>query len=1186
MRALGDKIGSTLIAQSAGVACMPWSGSGLEVEYKKTGIPDDIYRKSCVTTIEECEEAVKKIGYPIMIKASEGGGGKGIRMVKDPKDLALSFEQVQGEVPGSPIFLMKLAETARHLEVQLLGDEHGDAIAIFGRDCSVQRRHQKIIEEGPVVAAPPDLWRKMEKAAVALAKEVGYTCAGTVEYLYMEDQNDYCFLELNPRLQVEHPVTELISGINLPAAQVLTAMGIPLHRMAEVRRMYGKDPNGSSPIDFDNTPGRPIPGHVIACRITAENPEDMFTPTSGHIVELNFRSTSDVWGYFSVSGGGGVHEFSDSQFGHMFATGRTRDQARRAMVLALKELSIRGDIRTTVEYLRQLLETPDFKKNRITTKWLDELMRSNKEGGVMMARPRPFISACLGAVFRAHAHSTETLAEYIGCLERGQFPAKHVHDDLVTSQQTLIYEDIKYEFTVHVSGPGSYTLVRGDWSADSEVITLADQGLLVSLNGKKFVVYGKEFPSGLRLTLEGCTLSFTEEYDPTNVKSNLQGKLVRYLCEDGAHINKGEALAEVEVMKMYITMAAPEAGVVTHKKPAGSVLAAGELVATMDLDNPDAVKKADIFEGKMPHFKPAHPEPRNVSMALSQHLDSLKMMLNGYRLGPGVVTASLEKVLTCLRDPMLPLAEFQTVISSLAGRLPEGLFNTLNELAHRYAAKSTHRFVWEKPQPFPVQDMVQAINDVEARLSVAQRAALETNCAPLKEMLQHYADGNHTRAIEVIEALLSQFFDVEHLFSNDYLPEYVIGQLRKEHKSDLMPVIHIARAHHQLDERKELVKSILDVVNTQFEPMTVAFLPVLHKLCKLTKATYSGVVLKARRVLIRHDLPSPQERLQRVQTLLSTTALDTTSPEKRVARLDPLIHQSQPIEDLIFSFIDAKKHRCDAVETYIRRSYHMYRLRDVNVGVSPEGLLLATWEFGTPLASRNLFTDAKTVESSSPAKKGKAKKGKAKKNSRKSSESESTTFELQRTQSGMNTTIQEVPSAGRDEYESAVMAFCDDFDALQKQLSIILSKFSSKGLHRVLYLGFQSRTSLSTDDNVAQYLQTFVQSNKSHLHDANIKKVTFIEVRSYNTVDYPRLFTFKSKFNFEEDRVVRHIEPASAFHLQLERLSCFKFSHVDSANREYPKHGSHTLKQESRSTKIHLLFPFSYFFCRDHNNPR
>jgi acetyl-CoA carboxylase/biotin carboxylase 1 len=190
--------------------------------------------------------------------------------------------------------------------------------------------------------------------------------AGTVEFLFSEDHS-FAFLELNPRLQVEHPCSELITGVNLPAAQLQIAMGIPLHRIADIRHMYGYDNYGTSAIPFDKavlgTPAdgeiaKPSPiGHVIACRITAENPDEGFKPSSGTVTEINFRTSPDVWGYFSVHATGGLHEFADSQFGHIFSHGKNREHARRSMVLALKELSIRAEFRTTTEYLIKLVET-------------------------------------------------------------------------------------------------------------------------------------------------------------------------------------------------------------------------------------------------------------------------------------------------------------------------------------------------------------------------------------------------------------------------------------------------------------------------------------------------------------------------------------------------------------------------------------------------------------------------------------------------------------------------------------------------------------------------------------------------------------------------------------------------------------------------------------------------------------
>jgi acetyl-CoA carboxylase/biotin carboxylase 1 len=316
MWALGDKVASSIVAQTADIPTLPWSGSDLKAQYsgKKIKISTELFNRGCVSTAEQGLLAASKIGFPVMIKASEGGGGKGIRRVDASEEFPALFRQVQAEVPGSPIFVMKLARGARHLEVQLLADQYGNAISLFGRDCSIQRRHQKIIEEAPAVIAVPEVFEDMEKSAVRIAKMVGYVSAGTVEYLYEPSEGRYYFLELNPRLQVEHPCTEMVADVNLPACQLQIGMGIPLYRIKDIRLLYGESPWDSNIIDFDSPPNKPRPwGHVIAARITSENPDEGFKPSSGTVQELNFRSSKNVWGYFSVAASGGLHEFADSQ---------------------------------------------------------------------------------------------------------------------------------------------------------------------------------------------------------------------------------------------------------------------------------------------------------------------------------------------------------------------------------------------------------------------------------------------------------------------------------------------------------------------------------------------------------------------------------------------------------------------------------------------------------------------------------------------------------------------------------------------------------------------------------------------------------------------------------------------------------------------------------------------------------
>ncbi|KAJ8868693.1 hypothetical protein PR048_030232 [Dryococelus australis] len=542
MWALGDKIASSIVAQTANIPTLPWSGSSLKAHYeaKKIKISSELYKKGCVPSVEDGMLAAQKIGYPVMIKASEGGGGKGIRKVEGAEEFPNLYRQVQAEVPGSPIFIMQLARCARHLEVQLLADQYGNAISLFGRDCSIQRRHQKIIEEAPAVIAEPDVFEDMEKAAVRLAKMVGYVSAGTVEYLY-DTNGNYYFLELNPRLQVEHPCTEMVADVNLPAAQLQIAMGLPLHRIKDIRLLYGESPWSDSEIDFDVPHHKPQPwGHVIAARITSENPDEGFKPSSGTVQELNFRSSKNVWGYFSVAASGGLHEFADSQFGHCFSWGENREQARENLVIALKELSIRGDFRTTVEYLIKLLETPCFQHNSIDTSWLDALIAERMQA----EKPDIILGVICASLHIADRTILDIFQNFQSSLERGQVQASNTLENSVDVE--LINDGFKYIVQVTKSGPSTYFLVMNNSSKEIDIHRLSDGGILLSVDGASFTTYMREEVDKYRVIIGNQTCVFDKENDPSQLRAPSAGKLISYLVEDGDFLNEGQAYAEIE----------------------------------------------------------------------------------------------------------------------------------------------------------------------------------------------------------------------------------------------------------------------------------------------------------------------------------------------------------------------------------------------------------------------------------------------------------------------------------------------------------------------------------------------------------------------------------------------------------------------------------------------------------------
>lgn len=371
-----------------------------------------------------------------------------------------------------------------------------------GRDCSTQRRFQKIFEEGPPSIAKPDTFKEMQRAAQRLTQSIGYIGAGTVEYLYNADTDDFFFLELNPRLQVEHPVTEGITGCNLPATQLQVVMGIPLFNIPEVRRLYGKpDMYGTDPIDFLEEDYKELDSHVIAARITAENPDEGFKPTSGSIERIKFQSTSNVWGYFSVGANGGIHEFADSQFGHLFAKGANREQARKALILALKEIEVRGEIRTTVEYLVQLLETKAFIDNTIDTAWLDGII---KEKSVKVETP-DHLTVTGAAIFKAFQHVKEGTAEVIESLAKGQVSTSGI-PNINSFNIEVAYKDIKYPFQVERLAEDIYRLTVAGNVIDARITETAEGGLVANFNGETHRIFGQDEPLGLRLVMDGVTI--------------------------------------------------------------------------------------------------------------------------------------------------------------------------------------------------------------------------------------------------------------------------------------------------------------------------------------------------------------------------------------------------------------------------------------------------------------------------------------------------------------------------------------------------------------------------------------------------------------------------------------------------------------------------------------------------------
>ena len=336
IRQMGDKIVARQMAESLGIPVIP--GSGL------------------IQNLGETMTAAEKIGYPVLLKAAAGGGGRGMKMARHPEDLKIIFAEASAEAHAafgdSRLYLERFIPTARHIEIQIMGDRYGNLVHLGERDCSLQRRYQKMLEEAPSPALSPELRAQMGLAALALAHQIQYENAGTVEFILDPDEKKFYFLEMNTRIQVEHPVTEMITGIDIVKEQIRIASG--------------------QPLSFSQQDVQPR-GHSIECRINAESPQQGFSPCPGRIdlwnPPLGARIRVDTHGHQGYF----VPPYYDSLLAKVIIWGQNRLEAIAQMQKALRDFVVSG-VDTTIPFHRFLLRNPAFIQGAIHTRWIEDLL--------------------------------------------------------------------------------------------------------------------------------------------------------------------------------------------------------------------------------------------------------------------------------------------------------------------------------------------------------------------------------------------------------------------------------------------------------------------------------------------------------------------------------------------------------------------------------------------------------------------------------------------------------------------------------------------------------------------------------------------------------------------------------------------------------------------------------------------
>ncbi len=371
MEAMGSKTRARQAMEKAGVPFVPGTSHGLE-------------------SFDEAAQVAQRIGYPVMLKAAAGGGGKGMRLVHAPSDLKSALEAARSEAERSfgdrEVYIEKAIVNPRHIEMQILADEHGNTVYLGERECSLQRRHQKVLEEAPSPIVDPDMRRRMGEVAVRVAQAARYTNAGTVEFL-VDQQKNFYFLEMNTRLQVEHPVTELITGLDLVHLQIHIAAGERLPFRQE---------------DIS------IRGHAIECRIYAEDPDNNYFPSPGKITLLLAPAGPGIRRDSGMYQGWNVPLDYDPLLAKLIGYGTDRDQAISRLTRALDEYFV-GGIKTNISLFRRILNDREFRAARLDTGFLDRMLERNEnKKSDAAAADVAAIAAGLFAALGANASATKS----------------------------------------------------------------------------------------------------------------------------------------------------------------------------------------------------------------------------------------------------------------------------------------------------------------------------------------------------------------------------------------------------------------------------------------------------------------------------------------------------------------------------------------------------------------------------------------------------------------------------------------------------------------------------------------------------------------------------------------------------------------------------------------------------------
>jgi acetyl/propionyl-CoA carboxylase alpha subunit/acetyl-CoA carboxylase carboxyltransferase component len=587
MRALGDKIAAKQLAERLGVPVAPWSSGSL-------------------ADADAARAAADRLGYPLLLKAAAGGGGRGIRSVGGADAVGAAFASAAAEARAAfgdaRLYLERRIDGGRHIEVQIAADAHGHVLALGARECSVQRRHQKLVEEAPPPGVRAALLAQLEDAALSLARAVDYRGVGTVEFLVAGA--DWWFLEVNPRLQVEHPVTELTSGIDLVEWQIRIARGERLPAAAPTTQ-----------------------GAAIEVRLCAEDPAEGFRPAPGRVVRFVPALGPGVRVDTGVAAGSVIPAEFDSLVAKVIASGVTRDVARARLAAALgeTELVIAGGA-SNQSLLRELLDSAELRAGAVDTGWLDR--RGTAQSGTVDVAPA-LVAAAILAYQRVRGAARARVFAALRHAPAARVPAS-------TGQRVdLAYRGARHSLHVFAVGGWRYRVTSDGVTTTARFLEDGEHAARLELGDRRERVLYDAGETGVRVEVGGCSAFFSWDGEG-QLRAAAPGVVVSLVVASGDRVERGQPIGALEAMKTELALCAPIAGTVTELRVrAGQRVGAGDLLLVVEPgDGVSDAPRIALAPERDPLDALAAADPALRAAALDALHEEIRRLLLGYDCEP------------------------------------------------------------------------------------------------------------------------------------------------------------------------------------------------------------------------------------------------------------------------------------------------------------------------------------------------------------------------------------------------------------------------------------------------------------------------------------------------------------------------------------------------------------------------